>query len=399
MVSEMQTAVTIELSEVWVPEFGLFDTMYLEQDKQYQGRLYRLSAEATKAISEIVGFTAKFDSPSIRTAYLDIVKTEGHVTLDMDRNTKPTDLSLRYSRELWGSPEPISTGADKGTEALRPWMKSVFETRFVPEKVFGALSHHLRLKPEQLEHFYIRVNFKDKTAGLISEDQYIEEFPTQPFQVFALPAGHIAAIPATELSITSPGSARSATVDAARAPSQEAGAKYATYSKSEIDRMLKLQTENITSALGSKIGSQQRVFQDAVEAQEKAFVKIADKLAVQVEDSRGKLEISSKSAQESMRAELEQFKNVLSKELNEFRAHVNKNILPVSKAIEEKVQAIQVSAKQGGEDSKPILLAVGAALLAAIIGSTVFLAMSLVKLSEISEIKVELSKVADRLNK
>ncbi|SRR5579885_599277 len=394
MISEIQDTVNAISPEVFIPEFGLFDMVYLEPERKYQGRVYRLSQDQVRILSETLGFTARFDSPAVRAAYVDVIKTEGHITFEVERNAKPTDLNLRYMRDQWNAQEV----SGKSTDALRPWIKTLYDTRFLPEKVFAVVSGQLRMDPEELEHFYVRLNLKERTAGLIAEDQYADKFPTQPFSVFALPEGHVASIPAVEVV---PAGIRDA---AAERPVEvrEAGPKYATYSKSEIDRLMKTQADSITNALAGKIGAQQRAFLEAVEAQEKAFAKITEKFVTQFEEARIKLEEHTRSMQENARAELEKLNAQLSKELLEFRSHVNKNILPVSRQMEEKIKEIQAAARtkpDGQEKVTPVLLGVAVVLLIAIGGSAALLYANLSHLGDLPEIKSQLSRVLEKTGK
>lgn len=130
----------------------------------------------------------------------------------------------------------------------------------------------------------------------------------------------------------------------------ESSAKYATYSRSEIDQMLKQQAETVANALGSKISSQQRAFQDAVEKQEKTFAKISDDFAMKFDSTRTRLETQSKESEDSIRAELDTFKKDLSKELEQFRSQISKTVLPVAKFIDEKnAQPLQKKDKKKDE--------------------------------------------------
>jgi hypothetical protein len=381
--------------EVFIPEFGIFDLVYLEPNRRYQGRVFRLSQDQVKTLSETFGFTAHFDHPSLRSAYIDVVKTEGHINFEIERNTKPTDLALRYSRDRWSAGDSGS----RSTDALRPWLKTSYDTRFLPEKVTQVMATQLRMDPEKIGNFYVRINLKEKTAGLIAEDKFVDVFPTQPFQVFALPEGQIATIPSVELTGTSAAAPKSAEQ---RAVSQDAGPKYATYSKSEIDRIMKMQTENITAALSGKMSGQQRSFLEAVEAQEKTFAKITERYVTAFEEARLKLESHTKVVHEASQKELERLNAELSKELTEFRAHVNKNILPISKAIEEKVKEIQVAAAKPvskPDNLRSLVITCTGALAAVLVACTAFLYANVGQLTAIGDINSKLSQVLEKVNK
>ena len=128
--------------------------------------------------------------------------------------------------------------------------------------------------------------------------------------------------------------------------------------------MLKLQTENITSALGSKISSQQRVFQEAVDKQEKAFQKISDRFVSQIDQTRVKLESLTKESQTSIQGDLENFKRDLSKELEQHRAQINKTVVPVAKFIEDKNTNPPEKIKKEAAFEKPVKNATVAAVAA-----------------------------------
>jgi hypothetical protein len=401
MVSEIQeAAVETRSTEIWIPEFGVLDTIDFDQRKKFQGRLYRLTSEACKPLAELIGFTCSFDNPMVRAVYADFSDAEGRLVFDIERNAKPTDLSLRFSRDRWSTVEQSS----KEKDALRPWTKTNYFARFIPEQTRESMANLLRLKPEDFEHFYVRINLKDRVVGLIAEDEYIDQFPTGSFQVFAFPEGHAAAIPAVELMAAAAPNAAPAPARPASYSADEGGPKYATYSKSEIDRMLKVQVDTIVNTLSGKFSGQQRSFTEAVDLQEKAFGKISDKMVAQLEETRMKLEQNIRSAHDLSKSELDQFKSELDKELDNFRAHVNKNILPVPKLIDDKIAAFQNGSKakasspkqQPAENLKPILWTILAVLLIAVIGSTTF---TMGKLSEISDVKAQLTQIQEKVGK
>lgn len=399
MVSEIQERVNAQANEIFVEGFGLIDSQNIEAGIKYQGRLYRLSADAIKTLSELVGFTTKFDSPSIRTCYLDLFKADGTVVFEIERNTNPTELGLRYSRDRWSSLET----ATKGGNALRPWIKTCYQARFLPEKILFGLTEQLKLKFDQREHFFVRINFKDRTVGLIAEEKYLEEFPAGAYQAFALPADNVVTIESTTLESEATFAKEAKPGDSSRPirqTTQEPTHKYATYSQSEIDRMFKLQTESIANSLGAKISSQQRAFQDVIITQEKSFAKILDKLVAELEETKAKLEEYSKNSQEAKKAELAQFNASLSKELSEFRTHLNKNVLPISKTFEEKIQSIQATAKTTGkENQRPLLIGIAAAIIVTILACTGLLFSTTPKASDFAELKTELTKGFTKIEK
>ena len=389
-------------AEVWISEFGIFDTMYLEPDKKYQGRLYRISPDSTRMVSELMGFTARFDAITVRSAYIDVVKTEGHAAFEIDRNTKPTDIGLRYSRDRWTASD---SAANQGEDRLRPWLTTFYEARFLPEKTLSTLAEHMRIKSDDLVNFYVRINLKDRIVGLIAEDSQIESFPSGAFSIFALPEGHVAVIPLTEIAdqgAEKPKAQQQSSQygSAYAAPSGEPSVKYATYSKSEIDLMLKQNTENLSNALTGRISALQRSVQDASAAQEKSFAKVIDKFTTQVDDARGKIDATSKEAQEKTHRELDQFGKHLEKELEQFRSQINKNIAPLSKTVDEKVKALESISKAGPAALAPLITkSTTIVVVAVVIAAVLAVGVLLPQVMEISTLRTQITTLTDKVNK
>ncbi|MBX9879451.1 MAG: hypothetical protein K2Y22_13400 [Candidatus Obscuribacterales bacterium] len=398
MVSEISNPIQSG-AEVWIPEFGMFDTMYLEPDKKYQGRLYRISPDSVRMMSELLGFTARFDAITVRSAYVDVVKTEGHAAFEIDRNTKPTDIGLRYSRDRWTGSDST---ANQGEDRLRPWLTTFYEARFLPEKTLSTLAEHLRINAEDLVNFYVRINLKDRIAGLIAEDSQIEAFPSGAFSVFALPEGHVAVIPLTEIAdnANQPAKAAPAPQFASSYATSEPGPKYATYSKSEIDLMLKQNADNLANALSGKISALQRSVQDASASQEKSFAKVIDKFTSQVDEARTKIDATSKSAQETTHKELDQFGKHLEKELEQFRSQINKNIAPLSKTVDDKVKMLESISKAGPAALAPIIKrSTTIVVVAVVISAALAVGVLMPQIMEISSLRSQVTSLTEKVDK
>ncbi len=537
MISDLERATPN--AEVFIPEFGLFDSQLIDADKNYQARIYRLSPETLKTLSDLVGFTAKFDSPSVRTVYADIFKTKGRAILEIDRNTKPTDVSVRYMRDRWN----VHEVASKGAEVLRPWVCTQYSANFLPEKVFAGIASEARISMLNIEHFFIRLNFKDRTIGLIAEGARAQEFPAGAFAVVAVPKPAISAITMAEAEdeLTedsaaddqvamqegvimeteeqavveaevlgsgqesadsynqvgdqagdSPATTETATVEsepaqvvdayeakpvsdatpaetvqatpieqatpveqatasgaqpegffreqakpepkpepkvirqeapvyqqaqAQQAQAQQAQAqqrsfanasrptvdsqiKYAVYSKSEVDQMLKQQGDAVTNGLASKINSQQRLLQDLIANQERTFSKLQDKFVTEVDNARQKIDNSAKHASDVTKQDLQEFRTQLSKELEQYRAQINKNIIPLGKTIDEKIKAMkEVSADRGKDDIRSLVIKIAAVLAILIIASDVLVVVNMVKMSELVNLKGQVSSLSDKIDK
>lgn len=560
MISELKETAA---QGIWVPEFGVLEPDSIDQSKRYHGKLYRLQPETIKLLADIVGFNARFDMPGIRTCYLDMFKTEGALVFEVERNIKPGDVSVRYMRDRWA----VQEVSGRGNEGMRPWIKSAYRARFIPDKVFSSVAEQLFVRPDEISRFFIRINLKERIFGLIAEEKYSESFPAGAFSAFALPSSTFNAVevvdgdvpppfpesrptanyedmtvqedlttsgivaeqanettneaPQQSVAVAEPPAQEPAQVEtpeaavqqAAPAPSQpvddktplivesigsignsdinstpaqapefkwtevpnkpklapaaqstvaetpavstaltetpakpkqqvaqpqvaqrqkqqeqqleqqnaidfrakpsytptphviEANPKYATYSMSEIDAMLKLQAENIGAALGSKIASQQRTFQEAVTSQEKTFSKLSDNFITQFESARVKLESTAKSTQETTLTELDSFKKQLNKELEQYRTQINKMVIPVTKALEEKPVKAKEKPVQEKPSGKVTVVAdktatkLGIASLVLLMATMLLSFMTWAKVTEVESLKTEVQEMSKKLDK
>jgi hypothetical protein len=378
-VSNLQTPVKgEEAREIFIAEFGYLGKEHLEPGRQYSGHLYKLTAESVRELCEALSFNARFDLLAIRNAYIDLFKNQGWIRLEIDRNTKPADISVRYSRNQWQVQEVLS----KGPEGLRPWITSVYTARSLEEPAMLSVARLLNIAIDDLSNIYVRLNLKERTAALIADAETSTRLPdgasaSFPIEQSQLPdhtnaksdqlvfrdqsqdtaSGGTQALQQPQVENVNQMSDQpqltveqksSAAPRFTPAPGGTGEAKYATYSKSEVDYMLKQQAESIMTALSGKISAQQRAFQEAVAAQEKAFNKLSDTYLSQFEASRVKLETTAKSVHDHTKTELDEFHKLLSKELEQHRTQINKTVLPVAKALEGKSlpQPKENSAKQ-----------------------------------------------------
>jgi hypothetical protein len=194
-----------------------------------------------------------------------------------------------------------------------------------------------------------------------------------------------------------------AAISPQRSASAEVQPKYATYSMSEIDQMLKQQAEAIGNSLGAKISSQQRTFQEAVTAQEKAFTKNADGFIARLEMVLQKVEGASKASQESVSRDMEEFKRVLAKELEQHRSQINKTVLPVAKALEDKPVRPQKERPEKQSTvqvkSDPALKTLLMATLIAAIASTILAFIAWTQATDATARLAKLESVQDKLDK
>ena len=585
--------------DVSIAEFGQLNLRHFDLQREYRGCMTRLSSETFKSITDALGFTARFDDPGVRVAFMDLYRTEAHFVLEIERNTKPQDVGVRYTRDRWSLQDVLG----KGSDGLRSLIRTDYHARVMPEESASAVATLLNIPAGTVGSFYVRINFKDQTCGLICEETLAENMPPGAFKTFTLPApntvaheidnaaqtdqsaekinieqhetkkgfkGNIAmanqentwiverktaneeeaalaeqnaasvpsgdASPAESATAASPAdqaqtatatsepaaatsdahpgspdSTASASSDASSEvgesslaaqykateetlaqataavakpvetkpaaeiaptrdgtyvssppavkpivipsrtaePTANAGShqksaasrpeaksnydkssdrdrpsdrerpsdrvlersnnnssstvrrdnteiqpKYATYSKSEVDYMLKQQAESILSALSGKIGQQQRAFQETITAQEKSFSKLYDSFVTQFESSKAKLEGTAKSAHENTSGELDSFKKTLSKELEQHRTLINRTVLPVQKALEDRpLKAPKEQAKQPAQTvvvkgGSPLH---GKMLAATLVAAALSLFISIANFLTVAEIKTGLA--------
>lgn len=351
------------------------DADILAQVKDRHGRLITLGKPKVKSITDALGFTARFDSPHIKSAYVDIFEDEGRITFEITRNTKPADIGLRYMRERWEAIEQ-SGAVERERKAKAESLLTRFTSYNLPRETITQLFDCLDLKQIAFEDgraAFVRVNFKDETAFLVVDDSSGDDIQNsepstttsncsaqtktksqepQPHQSQPQPA-------AKEPNVNE----QSATLTRRNGEDTDS-LKYATYSRSEVDRLLKSQTENISNTLGNRISGHQKNLQDAIANQEKALAKVVDTLAVQIEEAKTKLEASSKGVQDSTKTSMDTFRSDLLKELESFKQHLNKSILPNIKTIDDKLngfeEAIREAKKPTAPDTK--LLAISIAI-------------------------------------
>lgn len=364
---------TSQQEDFQVPDFGPLDPTLLEADKTYHCRVYRMSEEVMKAVTEHTSFTARFDSPNMRTAIMDLWKSTGKVIIEIERNAKPKEISVRYPKDRWTVVEAQTVGA----EGLKPSIKTEYGSLVLGPKAFAGIAETLKLPPELMQQVIVRCDFKEKTYCIIAQAAHVDQLPPEFHASSVVSASESAVAPAETATkapaadLDSPAAPEGAAADSggveSAAPIPESAGddiinsplspgkptkdetvpgsppkskapktvstqraemdqkeKYATYSRSEVDQLLKQQAEQLAATLGAKISQQQRAFQDAMDKQEKSFSRISDSFASTLETARIKLETTAKSTSAETHKELDEFRRQLAKELESYRAQINK---------------------------------------------------------------------------
>jgi hypothetical protein len=174
---------TAEETSSWVSDFGPipFESLDLEKH-QYEVRSYWLADFRLKAITEALAFAARFESPEVFAAYLDIKGDEGYVTFEIKTNTRPMTIALRYQADRWSAVD--GRGAHtilKNTTAETPVVKSrggltIFHA-FLDATLIEKVCIELDINVETQPKLFTRINFKEKTFSLVASEDSIDDFP------------------------------------------------------------------------------------------------------------------------------------------------------------------------------------------------------------------------------
>jgi hypothetical protein len=184
MVSQLPAAETSrEPVEISVGEFGAIKDRLLDPSRSYQARIYRWTTEQMQSLVETLGFNARFEIAGVRAAHLDIAKNEGHIVLEINRNTKPIEVGVRFMADRW---RVFDVGGKK-IEGVKPFSKTEYHARVIEQSALTLIAQQTQLPIESLANYLIRFNFKDRTFGLITEDQFAALMPAGSFSAYDLP--------------------------------------------------------------------------------------------------------------------------------------------------------------------------------------------------------------------
>lgn len=160
-------------------------------------------------------------------------------------------------------------------------------------------------------------------------------------------------------------------------------AKYDTYSRSEVERLIKKSAENVTTTVTSKMNAHQKSLKEGLNNHEFAVKQSVEKLKLQVEEATKKLNTATTDLNSKSEEHSDQFKTSLKKEMEEFRGQMNKNMSPTIKALEAKLEQLNNDAKKkvdiAPKSTGPskglligVMLAVGLAVINLIVGYFAF---------------------------
>lgn len=369
-----------------------FDTLtHNNQTARTSGRSHsqRAEPELLKKLADALGFQARFDSAAVRSAYVEVCGRSAFAQIEVRKNAKPSDIAFRYAKSWNNSEARTNTVGRTGRSDLNSWVATALALPDLPARLVELLQTELT---EHLnEGTQIRINFKDRlieTQPVVSQAQSNAQAQTvgcsasqqEQFPVLNTASATIdtSPVPASATEV----SEMSTSLDT-NGQTEANSWKYSTYSRSEVDRLLKIQAEQITSQLGSKLTSQTKALQDALSEQSKGFAKVIDRLERTLEESRTKLDGRSTAHEANVKAEFTKFQQELSKELEQFKAQLNKNMLPSAKSISEKLsefsnlvqeQSARSSAPSKSQTPSLLLILVGLSLAVSVVNVVLIVA-------------------------
>jgi hypothetical protein len=306
------------------------------------GQTFPITSDLLKKLTDAAGFCARFNSESVLSASLVLTDDNVSVSLEISKNAKPTEVALRYSREAWLTEETVSTKLSQATEYVANSHLSDLRS---------IVTEFLQKRQErEAEPYKICIDLKQLSlTTFVVQDQIGSEISAD----FAAP----------DCQSGSNSQERKQTMPAETIVSDEVvyteraertdAAKYATYSKSEVDRMLKAQAEAITSSLGGKIAVQSKMFQEAIAEQQKVFAKSIERVVQHADEFRARLETSVSSQGNTTSDQLDRFNTELSKELDLFKSSITKSIVPNIKTLDEKLKALQPTSEDPAKSHAP----------------------------------------------
>jgi len=319
------------------------------------GALYTLSLQQVHALAEAIGFTARFDNENLKTAYLEVRSGIAIIVCEMPKNTKPTEIGLRYLADRWNQLERSHPSGQN--PPARSSLRLTFQAR-LPKNACDMFAKGIHIDPVDNDLFYTKVNFKDCTYTLVVEQDQKQKLPGGAIHSFSLnrtdtPIGSEnldhetnevdsvdtsktnAAIGKVDLVIN-----KAEPVPIPALNQVSASPKYATYSCSEVDLLLKKQAEILTNNLSSKISNQQRNLQEIFKAQEQKISKIVDDLKAYCETVRKNLENTNAKQLGTSQQLIEQANKALVSEIDQFKAYLNKQVTPNLKSLDDRILSI-----------------------------------------------------------
>lgn len=347
MVVELQQPDLVQNQKVWIPEVGTFDALPLDP---CQGAVYKLTCEDVQCLSDTLAFTARFASHLVVTAYLDITLGDAVFLIEISKNSRPADVAVRYSRDQWTANSTGSANEQRKLHDTRKrTLKTTYQASALSAQSVEVICSRLKISAQDFPGYVIRVNFKAETATLIVSSVDAEKLPARSICAFSVLNGEVSLAPieiGESMSPVSPATSSVNTVAFNKDINVQLNSdswKYATYSQSEVDRLLKIQTENITAALSVKISAQQKFVQKSILTQEKASHKLVNELCDQIEQFNNTAAKAADHHNEQVKTLMEQAQNEMEVQFEQVKADLDRTLMNDLKGVDKRLQALECS--------------------------------------------------------
>ncbi|CAN5711432.1 hypothetical protein BH10CYA1_BH10CYA1_06490 [soil metagenome] len=360
MVVELQQPAVTHNQKVWIPEVGTFDSFPLDQ---CQGAVYKLDSEDLQSLSESLAFAARFESHLVTTAYLDITFGDATFLLEISKNSRPADVAVRYSRDQWTANE-----LRKHQDTRKRIFKTSYHASSLSAQSVEVICNRLKISAKDFPAYVIRVNFKAETATLIVSSVDAKKLPAKSICAFSVLNGEVSLAPVEIGESMSPVSSATSPVNTVafnrdvNVQLNSDSWKYATYSQSEVDRLLKIRAENITAALSAKISTQQKFVQESVATQEKTWRKMISEVGDQIEQFNTSAVKAADNHNEQMKTLMEKAQNEIEVQFEQVKADLDRTLMNDLKSVDKRLQALEASiqslseAKQSSHSQALIIL-------------------------------------------
>ncbi|MBS1953990.1 MAG: hypothetical protein JST89_07390 [Cyanobacteria bacterium SZAS-4] len=353
MVVELQKPDVSHNDKVRIPEVGTFAALALDP---CQGAVYELTAKDLQLMLEALGFAARFESHLVTTAYLDVTCGDATLLLEISKNSRPADVAVRYSREQWTPNEHR-----KHLDTRKRILKTSYHADSLTLESIEVICRLLKISPDDFQKYVIRVNFKTGTTTLIISSTDAEKLPAKSICAFSVLNGEVSLAPIEIGESMFPASSAINTVntvafsnDAAFSKDPAFGKdvnvqlnsdswKYATYSQSEVDRLLKIQAENITAAFTAKISAQQKLVQELLSTQEKTSRKISNDVSDQIVEFNISAAKAADNHNEQMKTLMEKAQNEIEVQFEQVKADLDRTLMNDLKSVDKRMQYLEAS--------------------------------------------------------
>ncbi|MBX9691416.1 MAG: hypothetical protein K2Z81_03460, partial [Cyanobacteria bacterium] len=189
---------SVQQPTISIPEVGTIDLSGYQVDaaRWNEFQIFEISGESLKLVSELLGFSARFESDEVRTAWLDIFDSSARATLEVSRNARPHTLAVRYQADSWYSIDATPGTTERNTGSFS---RADYESAKLENQSLNRLAEILGLEPDFQKSAFIRVNFKTMKVAVLSSSSDSGGAGTKPIEADSLNDGKVNDMETTSL--------------------------------------------------------------------------------------------------------------------------------------------------------------------------------------------------------